>query len=349
MANELVVRKQMDLTFDEMTRAAKAMALSGYFNDAKDVSQAMVKVMAGAEIGLGPFASMSGIHIVKGKPTLGANLIATLIKNDGRYNYQVSELSDTACTIHFFEGDDMVGESRFTIDDAKKAGLLNNPTWKNYPRNMLFARAISNGARWYTPGIFGGATIYTPDEMGVDTDEDGYVIDVTPERTVDTSTGEILEGEVVEFDDLQSASTPQANGTQDVRAETSPQEQAKRPRPGQGTTPDGARQAAETKAALIAASQDGGDEPASDKQLTYVRSSMSKLVENDHDKAKLLLFHIYGLESSTELTKGQASALINWVGANADNGYTPTEQAQTEASRLLRAFQVEQGQQELGV
>ncbi len=30
MANDLAVRKNMELSFDEMTRAAKAMALSGY-------------------------------------------------------------------------------------------------------------------------------------------------------------------------------------------------------------------------------------------------------------------------------------------------------------------------------
>lgn len=356
MGNDLMVRQQgFALTskeFETMQRMAKAMVASNYFSDVKDVAQAIVKIQAGSEIGIPPFAALTGIHIIKNKPVLGANLIATLIKSDGRYDYQVSELSDTACTIHFFEGDDMVGESRFTIDDAKKAGLLNNPTWKNYPRNMLFARAISNGARWYTPGIFGGATVYTPDEMGVDTDEDGYVIDVTPERTVDTTTGEITEGEVIEFDDLQSASTPQANGTQDARGDTSPQAQAARAakRPAaNGTDPAGARTAAETKAALIAAAMDGSSEPASDKQLKYVRSSVSNLVESDADKAKLLLFHIYGVDSSSDLTGGQASALIDWIGATAANKYTPSEAAQLEAHRLLRAFEVEAGQQELAL
>ena len=195
-----------------------------------------------------------------------------------------------------------------------------------------------------------GAVLSKPGADLAETLRDWLQGEPAPEPTKPEPTK--AEKETVEFDDLASASDTTAtngNGTQDARAETSPQEQAKRKRPGQGTTPDGARQAAETKAALIAASQDGGDEPASDKQLTYVRSSMSKLVENDHDKAKLLLFHIYGLESSADLTKGQASALIDWIGASKDNGYTPSEQAQTEASRLLRAFHKEQGQQELAL
>jgi hypothetical protein len=41
---------------------------------------------------------------------------------------------------------------------------------------MLFARAITRGARRFAPGIFGGAPIYTPEELGADTDEDGNLI-----------------------------------------------------------------------------------------------------------------------------------------------------------------------------
>lgn len=346
MSNELVVRKH-ELSFDEMTRAAKAMAMSGYFSDARDVSQAMVKVLAGAEMGLGPFAAMSNIHIIKSKPVLGANLIATLIKNDGRYDYRVVQLDDDGCTIDFFEHGERVGQSSFTAADAKAAGLSGD-NWRKFPRNMYFARAISNGAKWYTPGIFGGAAIYTPDELGAEEDGEGHIINVTRAAPqVDAETGEILEGDVVEFDDI-----PSASGTQDKRGNASPQAQAKRSakRPAaNGVDPAGARTAAETKAALIAAAMDGSAEPASDKQLKYVRSSVSSLVESDADKAKLLLFHIYGVDSSSDLTGGQASALIDWIGATAANKYTPSEAAQLEAHRLLRAFEVEAGQQELAL
>ena len=206
--NELALRQGMALTFDEMTRAAKAMALSGYFKDAADVSQAMVKVMAGAEMGLGPFAAMSNIHIIKGKPVLGANMIATLIKNDARYDYRIKRLDDEAAIVTFYEGGREVGESAFTMADARQAGLMSNPTWKNYPRNMLFARAISNGARWYAAGIFGGAAVYTPDEMGVDTDEDGYI---EGEIVTAPATAPVQE-QHVEWDDLEPAKPTNGNG-----------------------------------------------------------------------------------------------------------------------------------------
>jgi hypothetical protein len=168
--------------FDEVQRVSKAMVASGYFKDAADVAKAITKIMAGQEMGLGPFSSMTGIHIIKGKPVLGANLIATLIKNDPRYDYRILKLDNDGCSIAFFENGKQVGESGFTADDAKAAGLAGD-NWRKFPRNMYFARAISNGAKWYTPGVFGGSPVYTPDELGADIDEDGYVtvVDVEPE------------------------------------------------------------------------------------------------------------------------------------------------------------------------
>lgn len=166
--NDLAVQN-----FSVLQKQASAMAASGFFADAKSEAQAIVKIMAGAELGLGPFASMSGIFIIKGRPALGANIIATLIKNDPRYNYRVLEHDATICTIQFYENGEVCGNSEFTVDDAQKAGTQN---MAKFPKNMLFARAISNGAKWYTPGIFGGAPVYTPEELGVSVDGEGDII-----------------------------------------------------------------------------------------------------------------------------------------------------------------------------
>ncbi len=234
MANEIMVKQHgFSLTnqeFETMQRMAKAMVASGYFSDARDVAQAIVKIQAGSEIGIPPFAAMSNIHVIKGKPVLGANLIATLIKNDARYDYRVARLDDDGCTIVFYEHGQEVGESSFTAADAKTAGL-NGDNWRKFARNMYFARAISNGAKWYTPGIFGGSSVYTPDELGAEEDGDGNIVTVTAPKNVDPGTGEIIEGEIedvpdtLEFEDLTPAS---AEPPQDKRGASSPAEQAKR-------------------------------------------------------------------------------------------------------------------------
>jgi hypothetical protein len=151
----------------DILQLGRAMASSGFFKDAQRASQAIVKILAGRELGFGPVASMVGVHIIKDKVSLSANLMAAAIKRTGRYNYRLREHSATACCIEFFEGGESVGVSEFTMQDATQAGLLSNPTWKSYPRNMLFARAMSNGARWYCPDVFGGP-VYTPEELGRD-------------------------------------------------------------------------------------------------------------------------------------------------------------------------------------
>lgn len=162
----------------DVMQLGTVLARSGYFQDAKDMSQAVVKVLAGQEMGFGPIASMTGIHIVKGKPVLGANLIAAAIKRSGRYDYKVREFTGEICRIEFLEREggkfSSIGESSFSMDDAKAAGLTGSPNYRSFPRNMLFARAISNGAKWYTPDVFGGP-VYTPDEMGLDVDIEGDV------------------------------------------------------------------------------------------------------------------------------------------------------------------------------
>jgi hypothetical protein len=144
------------------------LAKSGYFQDAKDAAQAAVKVLAGAELGIGPIAAMTGIYIVKGRVTMSANLMAAQIKRSGRYTYKITHHDNEACVLEFFEKGESIGESTFTKADATAAGLWNSSDpWRKTPRNMLFARAMSNGAKWFCPDIFAGP-IYTPDELMAD-------------------------------------------------------------------------------------------------------------------------------------------------------------------------------------
>jgi hypothetical protein len=178
-------------TMDDAERAAKAMATSGFFADAKQASQAVVKILAGQELGFGPFASMTGVHIIQNKPTLAANLMAAAIKRGGKYNYRVAKLDEKECSLDFFEAKEKVGTSTFTMEDAQKAGVTGKAVWKQFPRNMLFARALSNGQKWYAPDVFSGATVYTPEELGAEVDADGNVVsDGAPSNNGHTAKGQ---------------------------------------------------------------------------------------------------------------------------------------------------------------
>lgn len=190
--------------FETMQRTAMALYESGYFKDAMNKAQAIVKVMAGAELGLPPFASMTGIHIIQGKPALGSNTIATLIKNDKRYDYRVKECNSKKCIIEFFEEGQSIGETSFTMEEAQHAGLTGKDNWKKYPSDMLFSRCITRGAKRHVPGVFGGAPVYTPEELGQETDEEGFIVVDQDLKNVE-SNGKIYEAsaeEVAENEDV---------------------------------------------------------------------------------------------------------------------------------------------------
>jgi len=169
-----MAKRSTATTLSEATQAAalgKLIFESSMFKDVTATAQAAVKVLAGRELGIGPVQAMSGLHVIQGKVVLSAALMASLILRSNRYDYKVTEHDETACVIEFFREGKLIGVSSFSMDDARKAGLASSPTWKNYPRNMLFARAVSNGARWYCPDVFCGA-VYTPDELAfAETDE----------------------------------------------------------------------------------------------------------------------------------------------------------------------------------
>jgi len=151
------------------------------FPDVTDGAKALVKILAGKEIGVTPFQAMTNIHIIQGKATMGANLMAAKVKGSGKYDYRVSELSSEKCSILFKQRDSLadggwadLGKFTYSLEDAKRAGLVKSgSSWEKYPQNMLFARAISSGVRIYCPDVFNGNLVYVPEEMGAQVDKDG--------------------------------------------------------------------------------------------------------------------------------------------------------------------------------
>lgn len=182
-------------SISEIQQVARLLAASGYF-DAKGsseqaIAQIATKILAGAEMGYGPFASVQGIHVIQGRPAMSANLMAAAVKASQRYDYRVRQMDESGVQIEFFERVagrlESLGVSTFTAEDARKAGTQN---MAKFGRNMMFARAMSNGVRWFCPDVFFGAAVYTPEELGAQVDAEGNVIDVDY-RSVDKATGEI--------------------------------------------------------------------------------------------------------------------------------------------------------------
>jgi len=168
MTGELELNPREEFELDQ--RRAKAYAESGYW-DKVSFAQALVKVEAGRALGLPPLIAMNEVHVIDGAPGLGAGACAALVKASGRYDYRLVELTDQRCVIRFYDrGVVLQPDSVFTIEHAKQAKLLNKGNWLSYPRNMLFARAMTNGMAWHCPDVAMGR-VYVPDELGADLPE----------------------------------------------------------------------------------------------------------------------------------------------------------------------------------
>jgi hypothetical protein len=172
------------LTLEEIKSIGQVFQQSGMFKDTKSAAQAITKVLAGQELGVPPMQAMRGIHVVDGNPQLSAGLIGALIKRSNRYDYRVVTSDDTECKLEWRQRTDagaweVVGESKFTIAQAehvptkeygREIKLSEKTNWKTYTEDMLFARALTRGARRYCPDVFGGA-VYTLGEAAPDQDD----------------------------------------------------------------------------------------------------------------------------------------------------------------------------------
>lgn len=152
--------------FETLWRVARALAASSMFKDGRQAEQAFARILLGRDLGLSPTESMSAIHIVEGKPELSADLQASMLRTyrspeGDRYDYRITtpgDKRDTECTVQVRyrepgEKWEVIGEETFGVEDARRAGLIGKDPYRKYPRNMFFARAISNAIAFFCPEV----------------------------------------------------------------------------------------------------------------------------------------------------------------------------------------------------
>lgn len=190
---------------DDLARLANALARSGFFKDIASAHQAFAKLLFGRDLGISGTAAMTGVHIIEGKPEVSANVQAqfvnTYVGPDGeRYRYRVRELDNTHCKIEFFERElgeawESLGFSEYSMADAEKAKLAHKDNYKKHPRNMLFARALSDGVAFMCPQVTNGVRTYHDYEIDVDGNARDTPPAAPPDEVVDATP--VISGEDV--------------------------------------------------------------------------------------------------------------------------------------------------------
>lgn len=159
-----------------MREQAKALVASKFLPKAVDTPEKAIAVMmTGRELGIGPMQALRCVHIIDGKPTLAAELIAALVlRRVPGAVLEVAESTNERCVIVAARPGRPERQFAFTMDDAKAAGLTGKDNWKRYPRAMLRSRAITEAARAVFPDATMG--LYDPDELGAVTNEAGEIV-----------------------------------------------------------------------------------------------------------------------------------------------------------------------------
>lgn len=147
--------------YSEMERMAVTVAKSGLFG-VKDKEQALALMALCQAEGIHPMTAVRDYHIINNRPSLKAEtMLARFMQNGGKVEWITLTDQKAEATFSHSQGGKVTLD--WTLERAKTAGLLNNPTWQKYPRAMLRSRLISEGVRTVAPGIVQG--VYTPDEL----------------------------------------------------------------------------------------------------------------------------------------------------------------------------------------
>lgn len=113
-----------------------------------------ITVMHGLDLGLRPMQALNLVYVVKGRPSLSAEGMRSLILDAGHELEIISD--DKKATVRGKRrGSERWVEASYTIEQAKKA-KLGGANWDSHPEDMLVARASTRLAKRYFPDITNG-------------------------------------------------------------------------------------------------------------------------------------------------------------------------------------------------
>lgn len=145
----------------DVIKTAEIIVQSGLFPAFKTPQAAATLMLLCRSKGLDPMQAIERYHIVQGRPVMRADaMLSEFIQGGGRVEWH--ERNDKIARATFSHPQGGSVEVSWTIEQAKAANLTGKDVWRQYPRQMLHARCVSEGVRSVYPGATNG--LYTPEE-----------------------------------------------------------------------------------------------------------------------------------------------------------------------------------------
>lgn len=236
---------------------------------------ATAAVLYGAEAGLSPMQALQGIYVISGRPALYSRTMLAITMSAG-HEVWTEESSDTRAVVcGRRRGTANTERVVVTMDQARKAGWTNNKKYSTEPATMLLARAQSQVCRRIAPDAIVGMA-YSAEEL-----EDENAPTVTVQRAAPKKTAQRKAAPVAAEPELDEAPPVEDAPPLDEQSESD-------------------------------ADADSQITPA---QLTKLHAAMTE--EGIKERSEALAFLTARtqrtIESSKDLTKDEASQVIDWL------------------------------------
>ncbi|MGO4964055.1 hypothetical protein ACTQ4Z_09740 [Anaerovoracaceae bacterium Sow4_D4] len=138
----------------------------------KQPANVLIAIEYGDALGIPPMQAINSIHVIEGKPTASADLLASLVRRAGhklRIREEATEHGPVVtATLIRADDPDFEFTSCWDRTKAKAAGLSGKGNWSKYEGQMMRARAITEVCRMGASDALYGV-IYTPEELGAGT------------------------------------------------------------------------------------------------------------------------------------------------------------------------------------
>lgn len=149
------------MPLSDVEKMAVAIAKSGLFG-VKTPDQALALMLVSQAEGMHPASAAKDYHIIQGRPCLKADaMLARFQASGGSVRWNCYNDQKVEAVLTHPQGGTVTVD--WTIERAKNAGLTGKDTWRQYPRQMLRARVLSEGIRTVFPAVCSGT--YTPEEV----------------------------------------------------------------------------------------------------------------------------------------------------------------------------------------
>lgn len=162
---ELVQHQPTDLAADMRYAeviSGGAMLPTQYRGKPADI---LIAIGLGRAMGLSPAESLYRIHVIQGRPTASAELIAANVRKAGHILRVKGDETSARAVIIRNDDPDFEFESVWNLERAKRLGLAGKDGWLKQPGTMMRWRAITEVARLACPEALYGVA-YVADEIG---------------------------------------------------------------------------------------------------------------------------------------------------------------------------------------